>query len=123
MKILVAHLTSSKVKCFTMEFDEMTDKGNMKTLLSKIKFHENGHLQSFVFNIFESGGTSEDLHEKFVEDIYKNFQINGTNDEALAELLNDKFIAGTSDRASKILKKCHFMFFFLTQTCRFPNTN
>ena len=110
MKILVAHLTSSKVKCFTMEFDEMTDKGNMKTLLSKIKFHENGHLQSFVFNIFESGGTSEDLHEKFVEDIYKNFQINGTNDEALAELLNDKFIAGTSDRASKILKVGNLFF-------------
>ena len=53
MKLLTQYLASDECKYFGMEFDELTDKGTVKSLLSKIKFIENGNVQNFVFNIFE----------------------------------------------------------------------
>ena len=85
-----------------MDFDELTVKGTVKSLRSRIKFIESGNVQNFVFNIFESVGTSEDLYEAFASDIRDH--VVDMNDDQVDELLNEKFIGGCSDRASKVMK-------------------
>ena len=121
MKLLTQYLASDECKYFGMEFDELTDKGTVKSLLSKIKFIENGNVQNFVFNIFESGGTSEDLYEAFVADIRNNFV--DMNDDQVDELLNEKFIGGCSDRASKIMKVGDLLFDSLDKYIHIPCAN
>ena len=40
MKVLVRHLESDACEYFGIEADELTDAGNMKTLLAKVRFPE-----------------------------------------------------------------------------------
>ena len=66
MKVLVGNLKSDACEYFWIEADELTDVGNTKTLLAKVRFPENQEIQTFVFLIFESVGDSESMYEKFL---------------------------------------------------------
>ena len=104
MKVLVRHLESDACEYFGIEADELTDAGNMKTLLAKVRFPENGEIQNFVFNIFESVGDSESMYAKFLQGLIKDFEANNSTEEEVKRMLNKKLVYGTTDRASKIMK-------------------
>ena len=122
-RMLVNYIVSDECKYFSTEFDELTDKGLLKTLLSKIRLNENKHLQSFVFNIFESSGTSEMTFESFKADFFKNFELAGLSEEETMKILNAKWIAGTSDRASKMNLLGKFFFDALEKYVHIPCDN
>ena len=123
LKMLVNHLISDKCKYFSMEFDELTDKGMLKSLLSKIRINERGHLQSFVFNIFESSGDSEHVFEEFKEDLFEIFTMSGLSREGVMDLLNEKWVGGTADRAYKMGKLGRLFFESLEKYAHFPCDN
>ena len=102
LRMLVNYIISDECKYFSMEFDELTDKGLLKTLVSKIRLNEEGHFQSFVFNIFESTGTSALTFEEFKKDFFKLFEVAGVSEDETMDILHAKWVAGTADRASKM---------------------
>ena len=98
MKILVDYLRSDVCEFFGIQADELTDLGNMKTLLSKIRFIENGNVQEFVFTLFESTGDSENMYKKFLETILKTFGTEEDFDrEEVMQLLKKKLVINFCD--------------------------
>ena len=97
-------MESDACEYFGIEADELTDAGNMKPLLAKVRFPENREIQNFVFLIFESVGDSESMYEKFLQGLIRVFEAHNSTEEEVIRMLNKKLVYGTTDRASKIMK-------------------
>ena len=105
MQTLVAYLISDSVKSMTLEADELSDRGGLKSMLVKLMFFQNDDLQRFVFLIFESLGDSEEAAKKFFEEVVKTFQMgNDLTEEDVIGILDEKLVSGSTDRASKMMK-------------------
>lgn len=103
-------LIGDKCEEFTFVGDEMTDCGGIKTLISKFRTFEGMELREFVYSIIESSGTSEEMNDKFCEDLMKQMnELCGLDEEEVEEFFKNKLRASGSDRASKMLKFVRLM--------------
>ena len=103
-KLFVNFLLSDNCREFGMISDELTDVGGLKCLLTRFRFFEGYDLQEFVFSIFESVGTSEDMVQKFEQDFINQFLAHtNIKKESILKLIYKKLNTGGSDRASKMI--------------------